>query len=238
MSANQRLRCRFSRGEAAQDLTNRDILKIWEAALAEVTRLAPAGGVEASGDRDPARPKLAVAAPLPAGATSGAEVIDVYLEHPLPPGLFRLWLPAALSPKISLISVEEVGLGVPSPQSDVRWAEYLVRLSPEINLAATRSAVAAFLGRESLAWEEARETKVKRYDMRAVVKLLLVEPCDGDVYLRMRLQTDGSIIGRPAQLIAALDLGRPASVHRTGLGFATKSQVLEAWRQKGRFSEN
>lgn len=232
MTVNQRLRIRFSRSEG---LTNRDVFRIWEAAIAEVARLAPAGApIEAAAER----PKLAVAAPLAAGATSDEEVIDAYLERPLPPAFLRAWLPAALVPGVHLVSVEEVGLGLPSIQSDVRWAEYLVCVSPPLGLAAAEAAVAGFLARESFAWEQARETKVKRYDIRAVVKDLAVEARDGNIFLRMRLQTDGAITGRPEQVIAALDLGRPSSIHRTSLGFATKSQVLNAWRRLGRFGEN
>jgi len=225
----QRLRLWFSRGEASAELTNGDILRVWREAIGEVQSLL--------GDPACDTPKLALAASLTTGMTAEAEVLDAYLDSALPPAAVREWVPAALPDGISLVDAQEVGLGLPSLQSDVRWAEYVVRLRPSDGAASVEAAVRCFLARDSLPWEEVRESKTRRYDIRAVV--LDLSRCERDPpVLEMRLRMDAMITGRPEQVVAALGLGVPDSLHRRRLGLATKSQVLAAWRRSGRFREN
>ena len=224
----QRLRIWFGRSEAAGDLTNSDILRVWREAVAEVQRLL--GGAACD------RPKLAFAASLSAGMTAEADVLDAYLQSALPPAALREWAPAALPAGISMVDIQEVGLGLPSLQSDVRWAEYVVRLEGS-DARANEAAVSRFMGCDALPWEETRESKTRRYDIRALVLDLALVEEDGTV-LVMRLRTDATATGRPDQVVAALGLGVPAAVHRRRLGLATKSSVLVAWRRYGRFANN
>jgi radical SAM-linked protein len=225
----QRLRIWFGRGEKAAELTNSDLLRVWREAIGEVQRVL--------GNDDCARPKLAVAASLPAGMTAESEVLDAFLEYGIAPSALRDWAPAALPEGISLVDVQEVGLGLPSLQSDIRWAEYTVRLGLPGRAESAEAAVSCFLARDSFPWEEVRDARTRRYDIRALVLDLFVtdeEPAG----LKMRLRTDAVRMGRPEQVLEALGLGVPAAVRRSRLGLATKSQVLAAWRRSGRFTDN
>jgi radical SAM-linked protein len=224
----QRLRIWFGRSEAAGELTNGDILRVWREVIGEIQRLVGGSGCD--------RPKLAMAASLGAGMTAEAEVLDAFLDFGLPPASVREWARAALPDGISLVDAQEVGLGLPSLQSDVRWAEYVVRLAAS-DVTANEAAVSAFLKHDTMPWEETRETKTKRYDIRAMVLGLTLCDEDGGM-LGMRLRTDASATGRPEQVVVALGLGIPMAVHRLRLGLATKSQVVAAWRRSGRFTND
>ena len=222
----QRLRILFSRSPAAIELAGKDILKAWEAAIAAVQRK--------QGREDCTRSRLAAALALSAGMTADAEVLDAFLEEPLAARVIREEAPRDLPAGISLVEVDEVGLGLPSLQSDVRWAEYRVRMREEG--AKLEAAVGCFMALETLPWEEARETKTRRYDIRAAV--LALKACTGaDGALEMRLRSDATLTCRPEQVVAALGLALPVAVHRKRIGLATKSPVREAWRRRGRFSE-
>ena len=153
---SQRLRLRYARGPEARHLSHSEALRHWEAAL----RLAalPVGG-EAGSRR---RPRLGAAPPLPRGATSDDELLDVYLDEPWPPSRVKEALQCRAGTGFRLIDVQEVGRGQPSLQAAVRWSEYLVVLPAERGPAEVAAAVARFLSRETLPWEHVRETKTRR----------------------------------------------------------------------------
>ena len=229
----QRLRLSYARGPEARHLSQSEVLRHWEAAL----RLAglPVGGE--TGSRR--RPRLGAAPPLPRGATSDEELLDVYLDEPWPPSRVKEALQCRVGPGFRLIDVQEVGQHQPSLQAAVRWSEYLVVLPPDHGAAEVAAAVARFLSRETLPWEHVREAKTRRYDIRALVGDLQAEPAKaaGPQALRMRLRADGQGMGRPDQVVAALGLGEPTAVHRLRLILALDSPVRLAWRRTGRFRD-
>jgi len=221
----------YGRSDEAKDLAHRDVVRAWEEAVAAVL-----GGEAAVSKAPPV--KLTFAAPLPAGVTSEGEVLDAYIDDPPPAPLLRLRIEEALARGLTVRSVEEVGLTLPSLQADVRWSEYMVGLGPAVGRRRADKAVKDFLALATLVWEHERGSKTKRYDLRAQVRELSVEDGrDGGLALRIRLQTDPAGTGRPEQLVAALGLSEPVWMHRTALGFATRSAVLDAWRRTGRFRE-
>jgi len=221
----------YGRTAEAKDLAHRDVVRAWEEAVARAL------GGEGAVSKAP-RVKLAIAAPLAVGVTSEGEVLDAYIDDPPPAPFVRLRIEEALPPGLTVRSVEEVGLALPSLQADVRWSEYMVGLGAASVRRRADKAVKDFLALATLAWEHERGSKTKRYDLRAQVRhLSVVDGRDGGVALRIRLQTDPAGTGRPEQLVAALGLGEPAWMHRTALGFATRSAVLDAWRRTGRFRE-
>jgi hypothetical protein len=129
-------------------------------------------------------------ASLSAGMTAEAEVLDAYLDFGLPPAAVREWAPTAsrwsTSRRLALVCLL---------QSDVRWAEYVVRLAAcdgRANEAAGRD----FFRRNAIAWEETRETRTNQYDIRSIVLSLTLSKEDRAV-LEMRLRTDALARGRP-----------------------------------------
>ncbi len=224
----QRLRIRFSRGPEAGDVGALDLTRVWEAALRE------AGiAVSYSEGRHP-RPRITLAAGLPAGVTSEGELLDVVLARLVPPAEVAGRVGPHLPRGLALRDVREVGMGLPSLPTLVRWADYEVDVPVE-DADDVQERVARFLAAEACAWEDTRGDKTRRYDLRALVEGLDVAPAEGTVRLGMRLRCDATGVGRPEQVVLALGLPAPLRVHRARLVLAEVSPARDAWRRRGRF---
>ena len=228
----QRLRVRFRRGEEVKYITHLDLMRFWERALRR------AGVTLAYSEGHTPHPRLSLAAPLAVGVTSSAELMDVLLTQRVAPRDFMASVSAQLPAGVGILEVAEVGLGLPSLQSEVRWARYRVEgplagASEQVRLAVDR-----FLAAESISWEHMREKEVRRYDIRALVRELWVDDGPSGSYaLGMVLRCDNTATGRPEQVAAALGLPDPAAIHRQELILAGTSPAREAWRRAGRFVE-
>lgn len=225
----QRLRVTFTRDDEMKYITHLDLMRFWERALRR------AGVPVAYSEGFSPHAQISLAAPLPVGTTSEAELMDVFLEERMTPRRLIERTTPQLPPAIGIRSVQEVGLSLPALQAAVRFAEYDVDLedgaAPDVE-----AAVAAFLAAESVPWQHMREDEVRQYDIRTLVDDIRVTGAgQGPVRLRMRLKNDNSGSGRPDQVVAALGLGAPERIHRTKLILAGASPSREAWRKRGRF---
>lgn len=226
----QRLRVRFSRDERVKYITHLDLMRLWERALRRAKiDLAYSEGFTP-------HPRLSLAAPLAVGVTSSAELLDLFLNSRISPLELTRRVSPQLPAGVEVLEVQEVGLRAPSAQSEVRWAEYHVRLDPALPAERVREAIDAFLAAESLPWEHQRDKDTRKYDIRALVHNLWLER-DGDgPAVGMSLRADSGGSGRPEQVIAALGLPEPVHIHRTKLVLAESSPAHEAWRRQGRFT--
>jgi radical SAM-linked protein len=224
----QRLRVTFTRGEEMKYISHLDVMRFWERALrrAEIP-------VAYSEGFSP-HPQIALAAPLPVGVTSDAELMDVSLESVMTPAGFVERLTPQLPAAVRLLRVEEAGLNLPSLQAEVRAAEYEVDIetAPERDVP---GAVADLLAAETFPWEHKREDEMKTYDLRALIHDITVRRCERGVRLKMLLRADNTGSGRPEQVAAALGLPQPRRIHRTRLVLSGASPAREAWRKRGRF---
>lgn len=226
----QRLRVTFTRGEELKYITHLDLMRFWERTLRR------AGVPIAYTEGFSPHPQISLAAPLPVGTTSDQELMDVFLSERLAPREFIERVCSQLPAGALVRSVEEVGLGLPALQSEVRWADYEVDV-PAGEAPDAGDAVERFLAAESIPWEHRREEKVRSYDLRALVQSIdVLRHEDGIVRLRMRLRNDQTGSGRPEQVVAALGFGSPRRIHRTSLVVAGTSPAREAWRKRGRFA--
>lgn len=228
----QRLRVRFRRGEEVKFITHLDLMRFWERALrrAEVPLAYSEGHTP--------RPRLSLAAPLAVGVTSSAELMEVFLTRRVALRDFMRSVSAQLTAGIEVLEVVEVGPGLPSLQSEVRWARYRVEGPLDGSHEDVGSAVGRFLAAESMPWEHMREREVRRYDIRALVRDLSAEDAPAGSYaLAMTLRCDNAAAGRPEQVAAALGLPEPSAIHRQELVLAGTSPAREAWRRAGRFVE-
>lgn len=227
----QRLRVTFRRGEELKYITHLDLMRTWERVLrrAEIP-LAYSEGFTP-------HPQLSFAAALPVGVVGEREVVDVFLSERVSPAAFMKAAAAQAPPGLEILSVEEVGLGLPSLQSEMRWAEYEVEMpsdgrTPE----EAREAIERFLAAESIPWEHQREKQTKRYDIRAVVQdLRLLDSPPGRIRLWMRLRHDQEVAGRAEQVAAALGLPEPERIVRTRLVLAETSPARDRWRRTGQY---
>jgi radical SAM-linked protein len=223
----QRVRIRFARGPEAASIGHLDLSRAWERAFRE-------GGVPLSysaGNRKQAR--LTVAAGLASGVTSDGELLDAVLcAHMRPADVIERVAPH-LTPGLVAREAWEVGMGLPSLPSSVRWADYEVDVAADATGACR--AVEAFLEHETLPWEDTRGEKTRHYDLRPLVLELRADACGNGTRLTMRLRSEQQGVGRPDQVVKALGLPEAARIHRTALILADASPAHAAWRRRGRY---
>ncbi|MFH0846661.1 MAG: TIGR03936 family radical SAM-associated protein [Chloroflexota bacterium] len=209
----ERLRLKFSRGEELKFISHLDMSRLWQRAFqrAEIP-LAYSQGFNP-------HPRIAFAAPLPVGATSQAELMDIECYRSIPVPYFMTLMKKELPKGIELLSAYQVALLLPSLQSQVSFAEYQVAMDSEKSREEVEQNIAYLLSLKELPWHHERDTGTRHYDLRALVsKLWLIDCQEGLVTLGMRLRCDETGSGRPEQVALALGFtGSPRLIHRTEL---------------------
>ncbi len=164
-------------------------------------------------------PRLSLAAPLPVGVTSEAELMDVFVTKLVSPHWFTTSVSRQLPLGIEILGVYQIVLNMPSLQSQVRYAEYRVEVETEKEQKDIASALSSLLSLEHLPWRHQRDTGRRNYDLRALIDdLWLIDWHSGYCTVGMRLRCDNSGSGRPEQVAAVLGFTRyPQSIHRTKL---------------------
>lgn len=214
----QRLRVTFARGDLLRYITHLDLMRAWERALKR------SGLPIAYSEGFTRHAQIALAAPLPVGATAEGELMDVFLEAPVSAGEFRERLTAQTPPGLTVQRVAEAPLSEPSLQSLVTEWTWRARFPPHTDIESLHTAVVSFLARESFPWEQKREKETRRYDLRALVLDARVEHASEGVALWARFKAEAG--GRPEQLTAALGFDpRQILIHRLSLGLATLASV-------------
>ena len=229
----QRVRLRFARGPEAANIGHLDLARHWEQAFEQ------AGiPISYSQSKRP-RPRLTIAAGLPAGATSDGELLDVILARLVQPGSILAKIQLHLPPGLEAREAWEVGMALPSLPSAVRWADYEVDLPADAATSAA-AAIDAFVAADEFQWEDTRREKVRHYDLRPLVQDIRILPADdaGECHhtqIFMRLRCEAARVGRPEQVILALALPQPTRIHRLRLLLADVSPARDAWRRRGRY---
>lgn len=193
----QRLQVTYARGEAIKYISHLDLARTWERALRRAgVPLAYSQGFNP-------RPKIAFAAALPVGVTGRREVMDLILERPVMPLTFARRLDPHLPSGLKVVSVEEVYYRLPSLQSQVRAAEYRVKVEWMAGRQALEGRVADFLAAETII----RQRRGKTYDLGPLVESLSVgEAVPGGFALHMRLRQGQDGTARHDEVLDALGL--------------------------------
>jgi len=209
----QRLRIRFSRGEEIKFISHLDLMRLWQRALNR------AGVALAYSEGFSPHPRMSLAAPLALGVTSEAELMDIVLAKWSSPHTFTTSVSRQLPRGIEISQVYNTPLTMPSLQSQIRFAEYIVDIETEKGQEDVESVVTALLAKESLPWEHQRDTGPHRYDLRTLVDDVWLIGCHaGHCNIGMRLRCDSNGSGRPEQVAAALGFEKyPLSIHRSKL---------------------
>jgi len=163
------------------------------------------------------RPRLSFGSPLAVGITSESELLDIYLEQRISPHHLIANVSNQLPNGIAICEVQEVGLKVPSLQSQTGYAEYTVTVETDMLPEEVKLAVKGFLKCEQMQWQHIRDRKTREYDIRALVEdIKVLEHYSDDCTIGMRLR----ISGRPEQVALALGFkNHPKSIHRTNIIF-------------------
>jgi len=224
----QRLRIRFGRGPEAAAVGHLDMTRIW------VEALGSAGVVLSYSQGSRPQPRVTMAAGLPMGVTSEGELLDAITAEVVETAALSVRLEPELPEGLTVLGVSEVGMGLPSLPSAVRWADYEVDI--DANGENVPKAVADLLAADTLPWVDRRGEKTRRYDLRPLVgDVMVMEPCTDTVRLTMRLRCGPDGVGRADQVAKALGLPDPVRVHRRRLLLADESRARVAWRRRGRY---
>jgi radical SAM-linked protein len=209
----QRLRITFSRGEELKYITHLDLMRLWQ----RVFRRADIPLVYSQGFSP--HPHISLAAPLAIGVTSSCELMDIFLERRLSPHFFIKSVKEQLPVGISILEVSEVGVMLPSLQSQLRFAEYKITVYADKKREEVEAAINSLLSSDSLPWQHTRDKEIRKYDLRALIEdIWLIESRPPEFVIGMRLRCDSAGTGRPEQVISALGFDNPPkSIHRTRL---------------------
>jgi len=208
-----RLRVRFKREQEVKFISHLDLIRLWQRALHR------AGIPLAYSEGFSPHPRISVAAPLPLGVTSEAELMDISLSQLVSPHFFTTALSQQLPPGIEILQVYQIAPNQPSLQSQVRYVEYRVTVETEQEAKDIKSAINRLLSAQQLPWQHQRDTGTRSYDLRTLINdLWLVDWHHPYCTIGMRLRCDSSGAGRPEQVTLALGFTHhPQLIHRTKL---------------------
>jgi len=216
----QRLRLTFSRGEELKYISHLDLMRLWQRVLRRADiPLAYSKGFNP-------HPKLSLAAPLAIGVTSSGELMDIFLEHRVSPHFFLKSIGSQLPSGVDVSEVEEIGLGLPSLQSQVLYAEYEVCAETGRSPEEVEASIQSLLDRDTLPWQHVRDKEIRSYDLRKLIdSIRLADSKPPECLLEMRLRCDNTGTGRPEQVTSALGFDAPPKyIHRTSLILARQNK--------------
>ena len=167
----QRLRLTFSKDGPARYISHLDLARALERAL---NRAALPVAYTQGFNR---RPRLALAAALPLGYTSAAEVADVWLTEAMAPEVFGARLMARMAPGIVISDVAQVPLVAPSLQQQLAESVYEVGFPDGVDGEGLRRSVAELLAAGSLMRERRRpkDSRPQTFDLRPLLLDVAVE---------------------------------------------------------------
>lgn len=206
-----RARITFTKQGALRYTGHLDLHRLWERAMRRADLpLSYSKGFHP-------QPKISIAAALPLGFSSRAEVVDVRFNEEISTEEIASRLKDNLPVDIKVTKVEGVDEHAPALQTQVRSAMYEVRLTEPVDRSDLTRKVGELMMSESLP----RERRGKSYDLRPLIETLdVVTEANGKVSLRMTLSARDGATGRPEEVLNMLDIEPEyTSVERTRLIF-------------------
>jgi len=193
-----RLRITFSKNAPLQYTSHLDLARAWERSLRRAgVPLAYSQGFNP-------RPKLQLAAALPLGHTGEAELLDVWLEKPMPVEDLVRVLGPVLPDGLTVSQVHGVPLREPALQTRVVSAEYCVTVEWDERNEQVKARITQALA----AAELLHERRGREYDLRPMIERLLLEDVgEGEVVLEMQLAAREGATARPEAVLDVLGMG-------------------------------
>jgi radical SAM-linked protein len=172
------------------------------------------------------QPKLNLAAALPLGFSSRAEVMDIWLKEDVEDVVSALR--ASVPPGLTILSAAQVDDREPSLQTQVIAAEYQVEITEAGSAAGLTEKVASVMASESIP----RERRGRQYDLRPLIEELSITPTplplrarvpEGEgqgVRVFMHLTAREGATGRPEEVLDVLGIPlEDTHIERTKLIF-------------------
>lgn len=206
-----RARITFTKQGALRYTGHLDLHRLWERAMRRADLpLSYSQGFHP-------QPKISIAAALPLGFSSRAEVVDIRFNEEISTEEIASRLKDNLPVDIKVTKVEGVDERAPALQTQVRSAKYEVHLTEPVDKSDLTRKVGELMMSESLP----RERRGKSYDLRPLIETLnVITEANGKVSLRMTLSARDGATGRPEEVLNMLDIEPEyTSVERTRLIF-------------------
>ena len=200
-----RVRVTFAKQGALRFIGHLDLHKIWERSIRRAKLpLSYSQGYHP-------QPKIHLAAALPLGFSSRAEVMDMWLNEDVENVISALQ--ANVPPGLKIMKASQVDDREPSLQSQVIAAEYQVEITEAGSASGLNEKVASVLESESIP----RIRRKKEYDLRPLIEEL-TSPDDNHV--RMRLTAREGATGRPEEVLDVMGIPlEDTRIERTKLLF-------------------
>jgi radical SAM-linked protein len=157
------------------------------------------------------QPRINLAAALPLGFSSRAEVMDIWLNQAVEDVISSLQ--GRVPPGLIILDAKPVDDRAPSLQSQVIGAEYEVEITEAESASNLSEKIASVLASESIP----RVRRKKAYDLRPLVEELTLIT-DGKLF--MRLSARAGATGRPEEVLDVMGIPiENARIERTKLLF-------------------
>lgn len=215
-----RARITFSKQGALRYIGHLDLHRLWERAMRRADLpLAYSQGFHP-------QPRISLAAALPLGFSSRAEVLDARLNEDIPIAEISERLNGSLPPDIKIVNIQSVEENLPALQTQTLSALYDVYLTEPVNGSELKRRVEALMTAETLI----RERREKKYDLRPLIETLsVVAQADGTARLKMTLAAREGATGRPEEVLSSLEIEpEGVRVERTRLIFKENASGSES----------
>ncbi len=148
--------------------------------------------------------RMAIACALPLGFTSQGELLDLWLENPVPLADIQAMLAPTLPPGLAIHAILEIDEHAPALQTQVLTSIYLATLLDPVDGAWLMLQVERLLGSQEIL----RSRRDKMYNLRPLIESMEVLPDDGtgQQRLQMSLAAREGATGRPEEVLSALEL--------------------------------
>ena len=157
------------------------------------------------------QPKINLAAALPLGFSSRAELMDIWLDGDVEDIASNLQ--ANVPPGLTILDAKPVDVRAPSLQSQVMGAEYEVKITKTGSASGLNDKVASVLESESIP----RVRRKKAYDLRPLIEELTLSVNN---QLFMRLSARAGATGRPEEVLTVMGIPvEDVRIERTKLLF-------------------
>jgi radical SAM-linked protein len=204
-----RIRIAYTKGEALRFIGHLDLQRLWERLLRR-SKLP----IRHSRGFHP-RPRLNLASALPLGFISDAELLDFWMDEPVPIEEIHSRLLKAAPPGLKIHAAQTVEQAEDSLQSQMYASEYEVVFFDQTETQGLTQKIGEFLAADKIL----RTRRNKTYDLRPLVLNLEIRPVEpGEMTLWMRLSAQPSATGRPDEVLEQLGFENTQYlVRRTGL---------------------
>jgi radical SAM-linked protein len=204
-----RIRVQYTKGHDLRFTGHLDMQRLWE-------RLLRRSGlpIRYSQGYHP-RARLNLASALPLGFISSAELLDFWMDEPLPLDNIQERLSTAAPPGLTIVSIQEVDMREDALQVQMSASEFQVSFFDPQEEADLQDKVKTLLSQERII----RTRRNKTYDLRPLILALEVTLLDNeDIGLWMRLLAEPGATGRPDEVLDEMEYQNTAYlVKRTQL---------------------